>query len=371
MLPRHGVTYSVFLLTYAATVAPRRSLQEWTQAARLHGSFLSEATDLRTPAEQLLDCGLAKLGSWVEVAPQLSSMIDQDSSSALRDIAQLLLLASPPSWLTFAVSEAGVAREYIPASDLISLRWLEPHLDDMLMLAQAEQSSPNVSIIREQIGRVGELFVLAGLRHGGATATHVSLFSDSFGYDIEVSRPDRLRLEVKSAGPQTVGQFHLTRNEFAASKRYGREWLLVQIVFSSAAFVTQELNAMHVESIKTIESYTLETFIPVDTPYFSWETSARLTVPAELWTPAGIELDPDFKVQWHVVSLGPMLAVRLNVLRSGISTPDGLAGYLAWPLSNPSCLASSHSNAAVDEVNCPRRLIWALAGARGELCLRL
>lgn len=300
MLPKRGVAHGVLLLAYAATVAPRKNLREWIQAARLHSSFLSEATDLITPAEQLVDCGLVKIGQWVEIAPQLSSIIEQDKSIALRDVAQLLLLASPPSWLRFVVSEFGVAREYIPASDLISLRWLEPDLDDMLMLAHAQQAKSSAAILSEEIGRIGELFVLAALRYGGATATHVSLFSDAFGYDIEVSRPARLRLEVKGAGPKTAGQFHLTRNEFLASRRYGQEWLLVQVVFNSAAFVAQELSAAHVGFIKTLESYTVDTVVPPDTVYFSWEKSARLTVPTELWSPADLKLDPDFKTQWLV-----------------------------------------------------------------------
>lgn len=300
MLPKHGVAHGVFLLAYAATIAPRRDLQEWMQAARLHGSVLSEATDLITPAGQLVDCGLVKLDNWVEVSPQLSSRVDQDRPAALRDIAQLLLLASPPSWLTFAVGESGVAREYIPASDLMSLGWLEPDLDDMLMLAYEQQCSSSATMISEDIGRVGELFVLAALRYGGATATHVSLFTDSVGYDIEVSRPARLRLEVKAAGPKTAGRFHLTRNELAASRRHGREWLLVQIVFNSAAFLTPELNATHVEGMKVIDSEVIEPIILPDTPYFSWETSARLTVPADMWTQADFKLDPNFKAQWRI-----------------------------------------------------------------------
>src|SRR5215467_12492715 len=111
------------LLAYAATVAPRRSIDDWVQAAYLYGGHLAAATDLRSPAQQLVDCGLAKDGIWIEVAPQLTALVEQERRLALREIAQLLLLESPPTWLRFAVSEAGVAREYIPENDLRSLRW--------------------------------------------------------------------------------------------------------------------------------------------------------------------------------------------------------------------------------------------------------
>jgi Domain of unknown function (DUF3883) len=299
VLPKHGVAYGVFLLTHAAMVAPRSSLQEWTQAARLHGSFLAEATDLRTPAEQLVACGLVKLDTWVEVAPQLSTMIEQDRSVVLRDIAQLLFLASPPSWLKFAVTHSGVAREYIPAADLISLRWLEPDLDDMLMFAFEKQTASSSDIIAAEIGHAGELFVLAALRYAKMTARHVSLFSDSYGYDIEVSRPTRLRLEVKTAGPRTSDRFHLTRNEFAACKRYGCDWILVQVVFNSSAFIAHELSSVHVAGINTLESQAVESIVPPDTRYFSWEESARLTVPAELWRPSALKVDPEFRVRWR------------------------------------------------------------------------
>jgi hypothetical protein len=272
-------------------------MDDWIQTATLYGGHLAAATDLSTPAHQLVDCGLAKDGIWIEVAPQLAAaVVEQKRGSALREIAQLLLLASPPVWLRFAVSEAGVAREYIPENDLRALGWLEPELDNMLMLAYERLSSAESTNRAKEIGDAGELFVLAALRYAGALATHVAQFSDAFGYDIEVSKPGRQRIEVKAAGPKTAGQFYLTRNEFMSCGRYGKEWRVVQVVFNSAAFIAPELNPSHVAGIYALESEALLSIVPPDTEHFSWQESAKVRPPEESWLQADLVLDPDFKV---------------------------------------------------------------------------
>jgi hypothetical protein len=284
------------LLTHVAVVAPRESVDDWIQAATMYGGHLAAATDLSTPARQLVDCGLAKDGVWIEVAPQLTALVEHERGLALREIAQLLLLASPPVWLLFAVSDAGVAREYIPESDLKALRWLEPDLDSMLTRAYEQLSSAESASHAKEIGDAGELFVLAALRYAGARATHVAQFSDAFGYDIDVNKPDRQRLEVKAAGPKTAGQFHLTRNEFMACERHGKEWRIVQVVFNSAAFIARELNVSHVTGIYALESATILSIVPPDTEHFIWQESAKIRPSEESWRQAGLVLDPNFKI---------------------------------------------------------------------------
>ena len=45
----------------------------------------------------------------------------------------ILLHTSPPSWFWFAVREGQIAREYVPASDLVNLAWVEPDLSPILV----------------------------------------------------------------------------------------------------------------------------------------------------------------------------------------------------------------------------------------------
>ena len=136
------------LLAHAAFVAPRRTMSGWIQAAMSHGGHLAAALDLSATARQLVDCGLAKEGTWIEIAPQLSALVANEQGPALRDVAQLLLMSSPPPWVRLVVSETGVAREYIPKEDLAALGWLEPDLDRcsnwvMQQLSAAETASQN------------------------------------------------------------------------------------------------------------------------------------------------------------------------------------------------------------------------------------
>jgi hypothetical protein len=291
------------LLAHAAFVAPRRTMSGWIQAAMSHGGHLAAALDLSTTARQLVDCGLAKEGPWIEIAPQLSALVANEQAPALRDVAQLLLMSSPPPWVRLVVSETGVAREYIPKEDLASLGWLEPDLDRMLKLSYAQLSAAETASQKKAIGDAGELFVLASLRYAGARATHVAQFSDAFGYDIEVSAPSRGRIEVKAAGPKTAGQFYLTRNEFSACKHHGSGWRLVQVVFNSSAFIAKELDCSHVARIRALTAESLLSIVPSDTECFSWQESARIRPDQESWIQADLTLDPAFKIPGFAVPL--------------------------------------------------------------------
>jgi hypothetical protein len=303
------------LLAYAAFIAPRKTMDSWIVAAAAHGGHLAAALDLSTPACQLIDCGLAREGAWIEIAPELTALVSFGREPTLSEVAQLLLMTSPPVWLRLAVSEAGVAREYIPKDDLASLSWLEPDLDRMLQLSYQQSLPYDDGSDAKAIGDAGELFVLAALRHAGARATHVAQFSDAFGYDIEVSVPDRQRIEVKTASPKTAGQFFLTRNEFMSCKLHRSEWRLIQVVFSSAAFIAEELNRSHVTGFYTLASVSLLSIIPPDTEYFIWQESAKLRPGKDAWVRAHLPLDPDFRI--------PGFAAPPKDRRSHIDTDHG------------------------------------------------
>lgn len=296
MLPSRGVSHSVYLLSYAAQVAPRKDLDEWVNAAFSHGGFLAAATDLVTPAKQLLECELARLaGDQIEVSSQLLCMLALDSSMAIREIAQVILLASPPSWLRFAVIESKVFREYIPEDDLKALKWLEPDLDKMLILAHKHSVKRFESAFRKAIGDAAELFIFAALQYSGVVASHVALFTDALGYDIEVITPYRKFVEVKACGPGTSDQFYLTRNEFEACRIHRDRWLLVQVVFNGSAFTEDVLDASSVLGIFELEPDRVLDIVPQDTSNFSWADSALLRPPEDWWQESTLVLDPDFQ----------------------------------------------------------------------------
>lgn len=298
MLPTYGVAYSVMLLASVAELAPRRSADDWIKAAMLHGSHLAAATNLVKPVGELLDCNLARIGDVVEISPELADVLAGPQVSALRDIAQLLLVASPPTWLPIAVNGQIVDWDLIPDGDRSALLWLEPDLDEMLRLAWHRLCAPTAAEHAKQLGDAGELFVLASLRHAGLRAVHVAKFSDAYGYDIEVRLPHgRTRIEVKAAGPQTGGEFHLSRNEFQKCLRYQSEWQLVQVMFTSSAFIARQLDSSHIAYINEIEAPSVSSLVPSDTKHFRWQESARLQPPNEYWHPWPVPLDPSFTMR--------------------------------------------------------------------------
>ncbi|MFQ6397621.1 DUF3883 domain-containing protein [Nocardia sp. KC 131] len=226
----------------------------------------------------------------------MDAATDCHDADGLFQVARLLLITAPPAWLRLAVNHDAVAREYIPASDLDSLRWLEPNLDRLLIDAYDNLYFSAQTEWQKQIGDAAELFVLAALRYSGLKPAHVARISDVFGYDIEVRDPFVDRIEVKGAGPRTAQAFHLSRNEFEKSQQYGDEWRLLQVVFQSAAFVVEELDQSHVESVYELDSHVLRRMVPADPTGFVWEKSALITPPKELWRRSNLTLDPGFTV---------------------------------------------------------------------------
>ncbi|MCT9931449.1 DUF3883 domain-containing protein [Planotetraspora sp. A-T 1434] len=296
MLPRHGLTYSVLLLVRVASLAPRRSIDDWADAARAHGSYLASAIDLEASARSLAACGLVSLTDPVLLSPRLAGIADLGATVTLQDVSRVLLAAAPPPWLRLAVSAGSVSREYIPAEDLKALLWLEPELDRILLDTYVQLDQPDQAEIRKRIGEAAELVVFAALRHMGHKPVRVSQISDAYGYDIEVRGTGIDRIEVKAAGPTTRGTFHLTRNEYVKSLQYGKQWRLIQVIFNSAAFVADEIDASHVGAVHQLAPGTLQQVVPPDTPQFAWEGSALLSLPDTAWCSPRLVPDPDFKI---------------------------------------------------------------------------
>ncbi|MEV6096213.1 DUF3883 domain-containing protein [Nocardia sp. NPDC051981] len=262
----------------------------------MHGSFLAAAIDLEATATMLIGSGLARIGRSLELSPQLDAATGCRDVDGLLQVARLLLITAPPEWLRLAVNRDVVTREYIPASDLDSLRWLEPNFDRLLIEAHDHAYSSAQTEWQKQIGDAAELFVLEALRYSGLNPVHVARISDVYGYDIEVLDPFTERIEVKAAGPRTARTFHLSRNEFDKSQQHGDEWRLLQVVFRSSAFIAEELDHSHIEGVYELDSRLLRRIVPPDSPRFLWEESALITPPKESWRHARLAFDPGFTI---------------------------------------------------------------------------
>jgi Domain of unknown function (DUF3883) len=128
---------------------------------------------------------------------------------------------------------------------------------------------------RARIGLSGEVALITALeaRWPGST-THVSIFDDSAGYDIQLTLPSRSwHLEVKTTARRGRLTIHLTRNEYVTSRR-DKSWLLVLVGLSDAG----ELAAL-----ATLRGDTLLPQVPHDvSPRGRWEAAAIDLTPSEL-----------------------------------------------------------------------------------------
>lgn len=293
MFPSRGCCHGVFLLGHAAKQKRRHSVDEWVRAARERSTYMSMALQLNEIANGLLRLDLATIQGEVRLGDALSGLCERADRPTFLAIARLLLQASPPSWLRFVVRDGRVTREYVPTGDFENLDWIEPELDQFLLDAYGAASAQDESFLRA-MGDVAELFVLAALEHAGASPLHVSRLSDSYGYDIECPGNTVDRIEVKAASEASQSRFHISRNEFEKSSRYGSEWRLLQVVFSSKAFVSDRLDSSHIENLRELRPGVLQELVPTDTDAFKWTVSAEIFTTPEVWGAPSLVLDPSF-----------------------------------------------------------------------------
>lgn len=283
MLPTHGAASGVFLLANAANHINHEDVGAWTLAARARSSFLAGALNLDGCAAAILRLGLAKVAGTVQLDPALSALSEKADRPTLVAISSLLLASDPPSWISLAVHDGLVFREYIPTDDLRGLEWLEPDLDQLLAGVAEDMAGRHVDSLREALGRAGELVILAAAADAGFLPLHVADVSDSFGYDIEVHIPSKLRFEVKSTTSTRQGIFHLSRNEFDKCRHYGDEWRLIQVTFDSAIFSDNSISASHISAIRELYSRELIDLVPPDSNAFRWTESSLIQPPIDAW----------------------------------------------------------------------------------------
>lgn len=295
MLPSRGFCHGVFLLGHAARQKERYSLEEWIESANERSTFMSKALRLEDIAKELLKIGLATTKGRICLDNSFTGLFEKADKSTLLAIARLVFLAKPPNWLRLVVHNGQIVREYIPTEDLEGLAWVEPGLDQMLLDGYGIFAAQDDGFLKA-MGDAAELFVLAALRRKGENPLHVSKISDAYGYDIECLGKTIHRIEVKASSQSTQSTFYISRNEFEKSGRYGQEWRLVQVVFSSKAFVATRLDSSHVDCLRELKRGALQELVPADTQTFKWTGSAKISTVSEFWSPPGFELDPDFSI---------------------------------------------------------------------------
>ncbi len=294
MFPSRGCCHGVFLLAHAARQRDRPSIEAWVDAARNRATFMSKALDLHRIASGLLKLGLADIKQTVVLRHGLDELSTRADTPTLVAIARLLLQLSPPNWLRFVVRDGQVVREYAPTEEIEALSWIGSDLDELLLDVYSV-GVPDSALL-SAMGEAAELLIVAALSHAGSTPMQVSKLSASYGYDIEcLSRPPD-RIEVKAASQLSQNRFHISRNEFDKSSQYAKEWRLVQVVFTGAAFVTDRITQSHVAVVRQLKETVLSAVVPRDTAYFRWSESAEITTTIDDWIESPITLDPAFSV---------------------------------------------------------------------------
>lgn len=75
---------------------------------------------------------------------------------------------------------------------------------------------------------------------------------------------------------------------------FGAEWRLVQVVFSTRAFIAERITAYDIAEVLELDSGALGALVPPDTEAFRWAESAEIVAPIDAWRRADLVTDPDF-----------------------------------------------------------------------------
>lgn len=210
---------------------------------------------------------------WIRNVPHLNSLIAFSSERGMRKLPldfskrmalEALILEESPSWLQ-VVDELVVSQDDLP-NDVVC--WAEClDMTDAESMDVVRSVSGKVDAqARKNFGEAGESALVTMLEAAWpGSVTHVSMVSDSLGYDIAFRPGDvEWHLEVKSVASGVRRRIFLSRNDFEVSLR-DRYWRLVLVVLDA------ERSA---QSVSILESSALWTGSPRDvTSRASWETS--------------------------------------------------------------------------------------------------
>jgi hypothetical protein len=169
------------------------------------------------------------------------------------------------------------------------LAWLGDDLVPLLLTVRARWDDGGSQDFRSRLGRAGELLVAEVERAAGQEVTVVSEVSDYYGYDVEsrcpVSGHTRC-LEVKTTLNTTDGSFYISRHEAETAEHLADRWFLIQAILNGAeAREARYLEVLSVAEFRTMPGVQLLEMLPDDTEYSSWNESAKVAIPTDLWSP--------------------------------------------------------------------------------------
>lgn len=266
-------------------------------AASERTSFHATAGDVAGTAAILLRAGLASEGEYIKLDTRLARHAMAADRMNLVAIAKLFLLSFPPSWIVTVVANDLVDLDLVPSADLEALDWLGSDLAPIIVEVHRSLTHQSDEALRRQIGLAGELVVMSALRNSGFDPVHVSLVSDSYGYDIEYrDGAETKRIEVKAAFRHTSDRILISRNEFDRALAYGSSWRLVQVVLSTQFVVGKLVDSSTVLTMREIGAEQIRALAPPVSATFRWVESAEFRPPAEIWTNSGLTAEPDLLV---------------------------------------------------------------------------
>jgi hypothetical protein len=263
-------------------------------------SQVTVAVDLENLASALCASDLASLqNDMIVIAPTLAVLEPVANDEVLMAIARILLTAAPPPWLHASVGTNGFFPEYVPTTELDSLKWLGDSLEPILSDAKDDEEADDA--FRSWLGSLGESLILSTERQAGADARQVSLISDHFGYDVDSQRDRRYRLEIKTSVVGSERRFFITRNEVNTAKKNPNEWFLVQVILKPEAVTAHSVTREHVHLVRQLDSGSLVTSVPLDSAHSRWIDSAEVSTENLSWV--SYELVEHIPAQWCFKSM--------------------------------------------------------------------
>jgi hypothetical protein len=283
-------------LVYAAKVDHPPSFVEWVNRARRIPAGQAHSHNLWDIAAELMAVGLIRDEEGVVLVNGLPSCHTANRSTKIR-IAKTLLQRQRPSWLPLSGDVQRIVPYLVPREDLLALQWLG---DDLIHILANLLIPPAQDDTAVKLGWLGERIVADVERGAGRQVEHVSEISASYGYDLAcVSLADDsvAKIEVKTAVENGAGRFYLSRHEYEQSRRYPKEWMLVQVVLDSRIIWTQEtLGPSVVIAIRHLPNEVLHHEIVRDREWCAWEESVAFNLPLEEWHDYGLTLPTDWRI---------------------------------------------------------------------------
>ena len=295
-LPTRGRCHAIFLLVHSAKLKKCVDKEAWIRAAADKTTFMASSVDLPGTANLLEVAGLVKIEESVTIAPSLSDFGEQADLGTFIGIAMQLLCKRPPDWLRAVVVEGHLKKEFIPREDFKAISWLGNDMEEIILAAHQQVYGRKNLMLRKALGDAGELAVMSALQNGGFNPRHVSLISDSLGYDIELNAGGVIQgIEVKAAVEATAHRAFLSRNEFETAKRMKKSWKLIQVVFSSNVIVQRIATASDLVILREVTSPTLVNLAPIEKDEFKWVKTAELRLRETDWIASRLEVGGDFE----------------------------------------------------------------------------